>query len=266
MKNILIVGGGNSGSRYCCSMLFFSNYNIILSSNTRNGKTSMLAKQNNVPFYLLDDLKKNINDFDLIVLSTPISAKKDVFEKLVVEYEYRNKFILEKPLAITEDDFLKITDISKKYNISFIVGYQRRYCWNTKIEEFDVLEVLYPSIKGDKYVIHNLAHAVDLCMHLTNEEDYFEVKDKVRSDESFILTGICGGKKIRIIIYQTDDTSQKVIINGTSMPWVTLEVYNNMIDFSLKNEKYDFYKRDRAITKVLSECKKIYEDVFNEEK
>lgn len=265
MSNILIIGGGISGERFCASLIFFSDNQISLSSQNSNGKTIKLARKYNFPFILYSNLERIVNEFDLIILSTPLGTKSKIFENLVVQWGYRNKFILEKPLAISDYDLIKIVTISKKYDISFIVAYMRRYIKDISYDKQEDLYIKYPSIKGDKYVLHNLSHALDLCMHIC-ECDEFIIKKMIKKTDIFIIKGICDNVNVNITVHQTDDSSDCVLINDSKMDWCQLESYSEMVQLVLNEYSCNYIKRDMEIARILRECSVYYKDDLYEKK
>ncbi len=253
MSKILIVGGGNSGTRYCCGLLLYSNHQVILSSQKHDGKTYKLAKEYKVPFYILDELKEKINQFDLIILSVPLETKKDIFLKMVVQWGYRHRFILEKPLALTENDLWDYVKTANKYGICYIVGYQKRYFLNKDIIVESNMEILYPSFKDEKLIIHNLAHALDLCMRIMDIAE-LTVESEENGKEYYVLNCHCNGKKIKIVIHKTDDFQENILVNGTIISWPNLETYSDMVQIALGDKIKDYSNMDLAIARVLNTC------------
>lgn len=258
MSNILIIGGGNSGSRYCNSLLLFSDHRIFLCSQRVNGKTYELAKKYGLNFFLFNELRNRINEFDVIILSIPIKEKKIVLEKILIDWKYRNKLILEKPMALSENECMCLEKMLQINGNSYIIGYQKRYFWNIEIEKNNDLEIYYPSIKGKRYIIHNLAHALDLCMKILNIKTLV-IEECIKYEQSCFF--ICRYDKgnVKILIDQTEDIKKEIAINGKSVPWPSLEVYSNMVQMLLDSKIENYICRDIEIARILSEYSDLYE-------
>lgn len=241
VHNILILGGGISGTRFVESYLFSNNINMNLASFSVKNKTQELAKKYGI--FCQDFCQyKDFNKFDCIIVSVPYFAKQKVLQAFV-DNKYNGVVIIEKPFALTKKDFNIFSKMLADRNV--VIPLSRRFFNNEifrNVEYDDYIKIKWPmyNLQDANIYIDLLPHCVDWINMLLNSVDTLEVKT---TDKKFIMYRQNG---IDILIEFIECHNERnIVVNDKEYPWIDLFSTNNKIIekvfFQNKGEREEIY-------------------------
>lgn len=238
-KNILIIGGGESGERFTHALLFNEVNNIYLSSNNNRGKTTNLSKRLNVPFIHLDKAVRNINKFDVVILATPIHTRYNILKK-ILKNKYLGRVLFEKPLAISKKEIMSIQKALMKNKIISLVAYNRNFDEHFINELPDLKlenKIIWPHLVSDINPYHHtLPHIISLIMF---RDRYLKFISKEEDDEVIIINLETIKRKYQIVIDKvSSDINKKVSFNDIELPWTNYMVTHNCMIETLMEITY----------------------------
>jgi hypothetical protein len=231
-KKILIIGGGNGGSRFCNALIFNSRYEIVLSSETLNGKTIRLSRRYNLQFELYKHIinSKGLKKIQLVVIATPPGTKLKILKDLI-NSNYRNPIIFEKPLSLEPRRCLAIINLLSNYKIKATVAYARNFYSNElrQIKGKNNLVIEWPYLKSFKIdqIIHNLPHALNVVTIITKSRLHLDSFSEDKFD--YLISGKTSLGCFRIRLFKAKKADQPVI-NGKKIEWPNyLNIYPKII-------------------------------------
>lgn len=264
-KKILILGGGNSGRRFCKVLVFYEEFTIVLSSNSVNGKTKMLAEEYGLTFKIINDIFKEnlVNTFDLIILSLPPYCKLEML-KSILSYGYNGKIIFEKPLSMDYGRAKEILSLIKCHRLKTLVAFNRRFQGQVNSDMVirnDTIKIDFPhniSYKIDP-IVHTLPHAIDTLL-LVGGDGEIKLNKCIKLNAAYLVYGILNEKNFIINLYLTNNNKYKVKINDIQIEWPNVKCSLNMVkkvfDISY-NESIYYLENAVNVTKALEEANSL---------
>lgn len=182
MKNIVIIGGGQLGSRHLQGLSLLNGIsNIFVIDPSEDALKVAQKRLDEVPekikgnhYFYFNDYKDLPNSIDLAIIATNSDVRKKVLVQLISKFSVKS-LVLEKFLFQIESDFYEIKKIVSEQKIKAWVNCPRRiypdyiklkkYLNNTKIIEFNI----YGSAWS---LASNSIHMIDLFAYLTNCTNY----------------------------------------------------------------------------------------------
>ena len=286
--NVAIVGAGAFAKATHLPNLKKLNemYNIyaIMSRTGNNAKN--IAEQYGAS-YFTTDYEKILNDenVDLVIICT----RHNVHAELAIKALQHNKSVLlEKPLALNEDDMKMVIAAAEASTGTFMVGYNRRFspCMQSIKKEISTrispliinyqmnagyipLDVWVHTEEGGGRIIVEMCHIVDLCSFLTGSE----VKTiSVNSIEN--VNGISSRDNITTTITYKDGSLANIIYTSIGNPQSGKEIcdiycdkktikmydYKKLEGYGTKFKEFDGSKQDKG---HYDELKVMYEAIRN---
>ncbi len=203
--NIGIIGAGNIAEKHLDILMKINEVNLLKIYSRTSSKARKLAKK-----YSINVLCKNLKEFmtnDLDGILILVSAEEifNITKKLL---PYKIPLFIEKPLALTYSDYIKIYNKNKKYKTPNMIGFNRRFYSNfhkvLKIIKNDNDKINAINIEGherswlinksnikNKWFFANSVHTVDLLNFFggkINSAKIFSKKNKNLSKNYY--TGI----------------------------------------------------------------------------
>ncbi|KKM66937.1 hypothetical protein LCGC14_1476170 [marine sediment metagenome] len=182
MKNIIIIGAGNIGTRHL-QALKAVNIPLDITVIDPNPESLILAKEryNSMPagqynhiinyFKNYDKIK---DEFDIAIISTHSDIRRMVIEQLF-EVAHVKSFIFEKILFNKAEDYSIIGDLLKERNSQGWVNCTRRVIpfFRDKIKKwFNNKKILY-FVSGSKWsLISNIIHYVDYMSYILEKVEF----------------------------------------------------------------------------------------------
>ena len=186
-----------------------------------------------------------INSIDLIIITNMFQKNLLNFLKYISHIGYKNKFILEKPLTLSYINAKKIYKILKENRI--IVAYTRQFYDDinyTKIDLKQNMIIKWPnfSFLGIDPIKNTLPHIFDLIFKLFSENSDIDIKNIKKENNNYVLYLSTNDIMIKIVLYETNELSKKVEINGIILEWpnyfqVILTMVNKLYDFEYSENK-----------------------------
>lgn len=122
MKNILLIGLGNIGKIHYKNLTRFKKFNIFVFDKNKNATFNFIDKkiQNDTNF---EDILKN-NTIDAAIIATPTNTHTDIS---VMLSKNSIPHLIEKPISLNKNDYLKILNTAKKHNVFVMCGFVERF-------------------------------------------------------------------------------------------------------------------------------------------
>ncbi len=206
-SNILIVGCGNIGSRHLQSLersLVPLSITIIEPNiNSQKIAKSQLEKNSKNSIFWLSSISELNQIFDLVIIATNAEKRKSLVDILLESGN--KKFLLEKMVCQSEDDYSNLIKNFKKHGASGWINTNRRYFpFYQKLKNLinlnDNLKISITT--GNKGLGSNAIHFIDLFLWLKNSNDGSLIGDFLtdklysnkRGDQYYEFSGTIFGK------------------------------------------------------------------------
>jgi hypothetical protein len=196
-KKILIIGCGNIGSRHLQAILKLKN-NIIIEIVEPNLNAQSLAKirlkeikckNENYKLIWYNSLSLVKNKSDLVIVATNSKGRVKLIEKLLKLGH--KKFIVEKIVCQSSEEYKKLLLLMKKSNAKAWINTNRRY--------FDVYQKIVKKFKNSKHIeLSVFAGNSDLGTNAIHYLDLFSwlIQDnKIKLDGKFLVNQIFENKR-----------------------------------------------------------------------
>ena len=144
-------------------------YEIVALCDTNSKLNIPISKKIKVPFYNSIDKLISATKFDLAIIATPSNIRFSLIEKLVENHT--KFFIIEKPVALSSKEGIKIERLFNNYSVKPIINFSRR--WNSAFTKLKFnLNDEIGSIQRcvgfyGKGLFNNGSHLLDLVIFLT---------------------------------------------------------------------------------------------------
>jgi hypothetical protein len=182
MKNIIILGAGQLGSRHLQSL---KSVQIPLeirvidpsinSLNIAQERYDSISSDNcsHIVKYLTDINDLDLSDIDIVIVATNSNVRRKVIENILNKATV-NYFILEKLLFQRKEDYFCIQSLLKeKESIAFVNCSMRAMPFYYKIKQSLKNDKIIYSVSGSKYyLITNLIHYLDHIAYLSNCSEF----------------------------------------------------------------------------------------------
>lgn len=177
-KNILIVGAGQLGRRYIEGLYKITMpLNIYVLEKSKSVQNlvdelqSKLTKENKAhTVYLINNLLLNINEIDLVIISTTANVRYSIISKINIVFNVKN-WIIEKVLAQNNNELLKLSNLIKFQKNCWVNTPRRIMPWYKKIKsKIGNVEKLNVTVTGGNWGLAcNSIHFIDLLEWITGE-------------------------------------------------------------------------------------------------
>lgn len=241
MSKFLIVGSDVHAIRYIETLMFDNTIYMY----HENNDSKLISKKYKIELISNNELIYIINSIDLIIITNMFQKNLLNFLKYISHIGYKNKFILEKPLTLSYINAKKIYKILKENRI--IVAYTRQFYDDinyTKIDLKQNMIIKWPnfSFLGIDPIKNTLPHIFDLIFKLFSENSDIDIKNIKKENNNYVLYLSTNDIMIKIVLYETNELSKKVEINGIILEWpnyfqVILTMVNKLYDFEYSENK-----------------------------
>lgn len=182
MKNILLIGAGQLGSRHLqgLSKLLGDNSIYIIDPSltaieiSKERLNEVAEKNINNKYYFLTEYENIPDNFNLAVIATNSDVRKNVLLRLLDIFRIEN-IIIEKFLFQKETEFYEIEKLIKEKKANMWVNCPRRmYPEYKEIKEFiKGKNILHVNIFGTNWAMaSNAIHFIDLISFLIDSNEY----------------------------------------------------------------------------------------------
>lgn len=249
ITNVLIMGGGEAAERYVESLIWDEGISVSLCGFSIYNKTQQISRYYNLPYLsynMIDDVI--IQKYDCIIFALPVEVKRRYIQEIVDKFNYNGAIIIEKPLAINNDDLAYYIQRLPLLEKCAIVC-QRDYDLCTyKLPNEDNLKISFSSVFADmKFnTIHMLPHILSLLMVSGRQITHL----KSDGDNHWVGSIVNGG--VELLVEQ--GLNGQLRVNNVLLPSVQYRILNSIIVKNVCNAcKGDIYTNiKRAIT--VSQC------------
>lgn len=191
---VAVIGVGSMGENHARVYAHYEKTQLIAVADSNKEQAEKVAKKLKVKAY--SDYKEMLEkeDLDAVSIAVPTSLHKDV---AVYAFKKRINVLLEKPIALTEEEAKEIIECAKKNNAKLMIGHIERFNpavieLKKKLERGDLGEIYkidvqrigpFPQRISDVGVIIDLSvHDLDIIDYLINSTPsriYAETQQKL---------------------------------------------------------------------------------------
>lgn len=243
--------------RYVESLIWDTQFSITLCGFRKLGKTMTLAEKYALPYIDFDSLQmEQVNQYDCVIVAVPAAVKRVFVQRMEEDYGYHNIMILEKPLALSEED-LNFYARGIQQNRRYAVVCQRDFFPKEyHIYLSESYRVVFPSYEEEEFnIVHMLPHVLSW---LLTEDDSLEQLERAGKNT---YRGIWRGSCLTIEFVKRT-VSTKTCINNQSYPDMQYRKANAEIVKRVLHYDADQFKKSVDIAiKVSKMIMKIMEDM-----
>ena len=122
MKNILLIGLGNIGTIHYKNLSKLKNYNIYVFDPNNDLTSKFIDRKIQNETRFAEILNKNI--IDAAIIASPTNTHTNISINLS---ERSIPHIIEKPICLTKEEYLKILNTAKKHDVFVMCGFAERF-------------------------------------------------------------------------------------------------------------------------------------------
>ena len=209
---VLVLGGGYAAQRYVESLIWSDNDICIVGFGAKK-KSKELSTKFGLRYISYRNLNKSImNYFDIVVICVPVHVKFDIIQKILIDLEYKNCLIIEKPLTLRVNELEGYRELLGKIDQCAIVCQRDFEIHNYSIEKANSYSVTWYSISDD--FLYNIQNMLPHLLSWLMLELGTKIKVKIKEKK---ICGTINEKSICISFKKHKEN--KVVINN--------KVYNN---------------------------------------
>lgn len=285
MNSVIILGAGNIGSRHLQGLSNLKNKaNIHI---VDPDKTSLEVSQTR-----WDNIKKtnqssvsyhksladvNSQEFDVAIISTTSSVRKNVFET-VIDQKSIDNIIFEKFLFQNESDFHEVSSLLNSYDINAWVNHARRYrpTYKKIVEQINDKPIEI-TVSGSQWGIGcNGIHYVDVYGWVTGSEvinwDNSQLQRRLLSAKrdgyvEFVgaLTGNDKfGNCINLICIEGEEPRKNVSISTPKQEWIINQSINKGLHITKKSDGWNSKQIPVELPYVSEITGSVVNEIINE--
>jgi len=198
IKNILVIGCGNIGSRHIQALakLPFNTHIEIVDPDLNSHKIAQ-SRLNEINYnkqkheflwhVSISELKQKHND--LVIVATTALNRLPILKKLLPN---NSKFLIEKIVCQSVKEYDELLDLMKKFNAKGWINTPRRYfeSWNKIKEKIDTSKPLYVSI-----IASNVSALGTNAIHYLDLFSWFTDNYKIKLNGEFLINKLFLNKR-----------------------------------------------------------------------
>ena len=244
-SDILILGGGFAALRYVESLIWTEKH-ISLCGTGVLKKTIELSNRFGLPYMEFKDLTPSaINGFDCVIVTLPVSVKREYVGRILHDLQYRNALIVEKPLALDKDDILFYERTLTQLDQCAVVCQRDFFPAQYDIPVSQHYQILFPSYETDPGFnkTHMLPHVLSWLLAVDDSLTGLHLEDGLYS-------GVWRGAPLTLRFVDRRHCPSATI-NGREYPNVQYrEVNHRIVDQVLSFSKEQTLTNVRRAVKV----------------
>ncbi|OFX78118.1 MAG: hypothetical protein A2X12_05990 [Bacteroidetes bacterium GWE2_29_8] len=180
MKNIVIVGAGQLGSRHLQALKTLDDaYNVFVIDTNQNSlsvskeryNSMQIPDKNNVKYY--DNFEQLPKDIEILINATNSNNRREIIEK-ILNFSNIKFMILEKILFAKKDDYFFIGDLIKNKGVKTWVNFSMRdmdFYFNLK-KDLPNKQIIYQVVGSQYGLVTNAIHYLDHLVYLTDCKEF----------------------------------------------------------------------------------------------
>ncbi len=277
MKNILIIGSGELGSRHL-QALAKTNININIQVVDPSNESLKIASErfkelpenknvNSVNFF--NEIDAIFDQIDLVIISTSSNVRSNVIKEILKKRHVKN-IVLEKVLFQTVREYQEITELFKSFEIKCWVNHPRRMypVYKNLRKVLSESSHIHMSVQGGDWGLAcNGLHYIDIFLHLINSNNIDLNSSNLDNQileskrKGFIeVSGSITGKSKQSTLSLTCINSYTPTIITINSPEIYLIINESLNEISIakKNEGWKFKTYSEKIVYYQSELSNIF--------